>query len=89
MAKNHKKRLSAFAEAVLADHRKAPEKPFYDLDLLGSSFSGSMLEKLDRAYQELEEADLVERSGRFVRYFDDIKALYVLSKRARGQVKAA
>lgn len=81
--------LTPFAEAVLEDHRRAPDKAFYDLDLLGHMFSGKALSHLDAAYEELVQAGLLERSGQFVRFFDDIKPLCRLPARGRGQAEVA
>ena len=81
--------LTPFAERVLMDHRRAPAKAFYDLDLLGSTFSSTMLTRLDEAYDELVQAGLVERSGDFVRFFDDFKPLYRLTAHGRAEAEVA
>jgi hypothetical protein len=77
-----KRRLSPLATLVLQAHRIDPQEPYYALDVLGSGFSGELLEKLHQAYEELEEAGLVVPTDKVVRFFDDFFFLYTLAEGA-------
>jgi hypothetical protein len=85
MGKKSKKprRLSALALKVLQDHQAYPRAAFYDLGCLGGMFRDVDVQHLDAAYQELDDAGLVEPSGKVVRFFSSYKHLYRLT--ANGQ----
>jgi len=82
-------KLSPLAEAVIKDHRAAPNDVFFDLAIFGSMFRAEVVEQLQRAYFELEDAGLVERSGEFARFFDQILPLYRLASADLRDTKVA
>jgi hypothetical protein len=77
------------AEVVLNDHRRAPDKAFYDLDRLGSMFTPEDVRRLDEAYGLLVTKGLVEPSGSGVRWFSALKPLYRLTEKGRVMRRSA
>lgn len=82
-------RLSPLAEAVLKDHRNAPNDHFFDLAVFGSMFPSESIERLQAAYDELQDAGLVERSGDFEELFGRVVALYRPTDAGRAVTKVA
>lgn len=82
-------RLTPLAEAVLKDHRSTPEDSFFNLAIFGSMFRNEDIQNLQSAYDELEEAGLMERSGEFEEFFGRILPLYRLTTLGRNDAKVA
>lgn len=72
--------LSELAEQLLRTHAQHPNQPTYEVELLGSLFRDSELQRLNDAYRELLEQSLVERSGAAIRFFGATKSLYRLTQ---------
>lgn len=81
--------LSPLAELLLQTHQMKPDDAFYNIRVFGGMFSNKALENLRNAYRELEDAGLVERSGRYVRFFDDVVSLYRLAEAGKSHADAS
>jgi hypothetical protein len=83
-------RLSSLAEKVLADHRRAPEVPFYDLFSLGTLFDTAAVAQLDEAYLELEDRGLLMRvPGDFVRFGGNLRHKFCIPPQSGKAGKVA
>jgi hypothetical protein len=72
--------LSDAARQLLQFHAARSQQSLYALDMLGSFFRGTDLQRLDDAYRELNEAGLLAKTGKIITYFGEPKALYRVTK---------
>lgn len=70
------KALSQLAQRVLSAHAQEPQRVFYAVDLLGGMYRDSDIDRLDKAYQELAEAGLMQDTGVEVSFFGAPKHLF-------------
>jgi hypothetical protein len=81
-------KLSHLAVQVLRDHAQRPRDVYYDLDVLGSMFRDADVDRLDRAYTELQAMGLMEPSGAVVSFSGEPKQLLKLTKRGMDLVQS-
>lgn len=77
--------ISGFAERLLQSHAATPTRIFYNVDLLGSFFRESDLSRLNRAYDELESAGLLEKSALEGSFFGAPVHFYKLTAKGAAQ----
>jgi hypothetical protein len=89
--KQRRSPIPPLAARVLADHERAPDKPFYDLLSLGSLFDSAAVAQLDEAYAELERRGLVEQvAGEVVRFGGNTRPTFRIRVRsARASARKA
>jgi hypothetical protein len=76
-------KLPPLAQRVLADHRRAPNSPFYDLFALGGFADTGDVASLDDAYAALERSGLVERvEGGQVSFGGNVRPMFRLAQPA-------
>lgn len=78
-------RISPLARCLLEAHANHPQLSFYGTDVLGSMFREKDLERLDNAYEELERANLMERSNTIISFFGESKYLYRVTKTGKQE----
>ena len=81
--------ISPFAEQLLRLHAQRPNVLFYGLDVLGGIFRDKEVELLDKTYEELAKAGLMEQSRSLVSYFGTPKTLYRLTEAGMNYVTKA
>lgn len=67
--------ISNLAMRLLRTHAANPGRYAYETSVLGSIFRDADLDRLDQAYVELKEQNLMENAGVTVSYFGVPKAL--------------
>jgi len=67
--------LSETASMLLRMMAEYPNRIEYHTSVLGGSFRDSDIERLDQAYEELEEKSFVEKSGSLISFFGQPKSL--------------
>ena len=68
--------ISQMSERLLREHARRANQLFYGLEVLGSLFRDTDVNRLDQAYAELADAKLMESSGVEFSYFGARKTFF-------------
>lgn len=72
--------LTPQAVLLLRLHARRRQELFYGVEALGGLFKGDALGRLDQAYLELADHQLMEPTTDIVRFFGDPKRVYRITK---------
>lgn len=77
--------VSPFAERLLQSHAVTPSRIFCNVELLGSLFRESDLNRLNHAYEELAAAGLMEKAALEGSFFGTPVHFYKLTAKAAAE----
>jgi hypothetical protein len=81
-------RLSPLAESLLREMATRPDHVEYNTRVLGGMFRDEDVARLDSAYKELLQAEMVEHAHAVISFFGKPKTLYRITERGKQRAVA-